>query len=635
MSPVRQPVRRTGAFAVRAALALAAVGAQAAPPAALEPVVVVGTREPTALDRIVADVVVIDAQRIRDTSADSLEDLLRREGGIQLSRNGGAGQSASVLLRGNSASSVVVLVDGVRIGSATLGQADLAGISLAQVERIEVLRGPGSSLYGADAVGGVVNIVMRRSAGAPRAWAHAAAGSLRSNELDAGASATLAGIDLAATLGREASDGVSAIKPGDRFGLFNPDRDGFTRRSAALRAGVGLAPGHRLGASVSGTRLASQYDSAQFLAPAFLADATPDFRTRLATGVASIDYRGDLSPDWTTTLQASSQRDDMIADGGAVTSHFLTTRRTLTWQNAWSLGAAHRFVGAVEGVEERAESSQFDAGVSRRNTALVIGYTGSIGAQRLQADLRHDRNSSYGGSTTGKLGWSIELQPGLSVRAVAGTAFRAPTFNDLYFRDFGVAEGPFAVRPERSRSFEAGVQWKDTVSSASFTVYHNRVRDLIGYQPDSKRCPPVAAYAFGCAGNVSRARMLGATLEGSRRVGEFGLHAALDLLDAKDVDSGARLVRRAAHQGSVSIDWTRGAWSASAAVLGVGARPEGGATLASYETLDLQATWRFAPGWRAELKLQNALDRRYEPALDYQSTGRIAWLGLRFDSEGF
>ncbi|MEO7709685.1 MAG: TonB-dependent receptor plug domain-containing protein, partial [Caldimonas sp.] len=131
-------------------------------PLGLAPVVITGNREPTPLDRIVGDIVVIDVERIRASSADSVEDLLRREGGIQLSRNGGPGQSASVLLRGVSASGMLVLVDGVRIGSATLGQVDFAGIAMSQIERIEILRGPASSLYGADAVGGVVQIITRR-----------------------------------------------------------------------------------------------------------------------------------------------------------------------------------------------------------------------------------------------------------------------------------------------------------------------------------------------------------------------------------------------------------------------------------------------------------------------------------------
>ncbi|HRY90419.1 MAG TPA: TonB-dependent receptor plug domain-containing protein, partial [Rubrivivax sp.] len=138
--------------------------AEATPPSEVQ---VIGTRAPAALGSVVSDVVVIDRDRIRASSADSIEDLLRREGGMQASRNGGPGQTAGLMIRGSSSSSTLVLIDGVRTGSATLGQTDLATISLGQVERIEIMRGPGSSLYGADAIGGVVNIVTRRGDGAP------------------------------------------------------------------------------------------------------------------------------------------------------------------------------------------------------------------------------------------------------------------------------------------------------------------------------------------------------------------------------------------------------------------------------------------------------------------------------------
>ncbi len=134
----------------------------------LAPVVITATREPEAIGRSTADIVVIDTDTIRRTSADSVEDLIRRVAGIQVVRNGGPGQSSGFFIRGASTNSTVVLVDGVRVGSATLGQAEFEAFSLAQIERIEVLRGPASSLYGADAVGGVVQIFTRRGEGAPR-----------------------------------------------------------------------------------------------------------------------------------------------------------------------------------------------------------------------------------------------------------------------------------------------------------------------------------------------------------------------------------------------------------------------------------------------------------------------------------
>ena len=216
------------------------------------------------------------------------------------------------------------------------------------------------------------------------------------------------------------------------------------------------------------------------------------------------------------------------------------------------------------------------------------------------------------------------------MRAVAGTAFRGASFNDLYFPGCGVA----TVRPERSRSVELGVQWREGEQQASATLYRNRVRDLIGYQPDRTFCPPDPAYDFGCAGNVSRAALKGATFTAAQRFGDFGVRGSLDVLDAKDSNTGQRLVRRAAHQASLVADWTTGPWSVDATLTAVGARPEGGTTLGAYETLDLQLRYRVSSSWQIETRLLNALDRDYQPARDYQSVGRQAWLGVRFQGAG-
>jgi vitamin B12 transporter len=618
-----------------AALSALTAGPAAAQPATLAPVVITGSREPLPLDRLVGDITVIDEKRIRESSADSLESLLSREGGVQLSRTGGPGQTAGVFLRGSSSSSVVVLVDGVRIGSATLGQADLSGLSLASIERIEILRGPGSSLYGSDAVGGVVQIITRRGEGAPNVTAHAAVGQLKSSEAGLSVAGASGGWDYAAGLGREASDGVSALRPGDAFGSYNPDRDGFTRRHASLRGGWTVAPDHRIGASLLDSRLRSQYDGSEFLPPTFTQNAAPDFRNRFDTRVSSLDYRGVFSPLWTSTLQLSDQRDDVVS-GATAPDRFKTERRQGTWQNAFTVSPGQQLVGAVERLNEAVESSSFTSRQKRSNTALVLGYTGAFGASgehRLQADVRHDRNSVYGTVNTGKFGWAMNVLPGLTVRAVGGTAFRGASFNDLYFPGFGVP----SVRPERSRSVEFGVQWRDAEQSASATLYRNRVRDLIGYQPDRSFCPPDPVYDFGCAGNVSRASLKGVTLTAAQRFGSFssfGLRGMMDFLDAKDSNTGQRLVRRAAHQQSVVADWTSGAWGVDATLTAVGARPEGPATLGAYETLDLQARYRVSPAWQLEAKLLNALDRDYQPARDYQSVGRQAWVGVRFNGSG-
>ena len=593
----------------------------------LDPVAVTGTREPQPLSRTVSDVVVIDARTIRGSTADSIEDLLRREAGLQIARNGGPGQSAGFFLRGAGTSGTLVLVDGVRIASPTLGQAQFESLSLAQVERIEVLRGPASSLYGADATGGVVLVTTRRGSGPLRVDGSVAVGGERSVSADAGISGAAAGVDYALSAGREQSRGVSALRPDDAFGNFNPDTDGYRRTFAQARLGWAPVDGHRFGASVVRTRLNARYDASEFAPPTFAPDPSPDFRNRLDTTVATVDWRGALTRHWTSSVLLGRHVDDARTGGNEI-ARYVAKRWQATWQNALQLGPDHRVVLAYDRLVERVGGDVDAAGHSRHNDGFVLGWTGTFGATTVQADARRDVSSVYGGDTTGRFGIAQALGGGFRLRALAGTSFRAPTFNDLYYPDYGVD----TVRPERGRSVEVGLAWAGASTDLAATLWRNRVRDLIGYQADPTQCP--SGFSFGCAGNTANARLQGATLSAAQRWGGFALRAQVDLLDATDAATGERLPRRAAHQETLGVDWTGGDWSAGASSTTVGSRPDFGVRLGGYTVVDLKAGWRFAPTWRLEAKLLNAGDRSVEPVRDYQGLGRQAWLVLRHDGRG-
>ena len=613
-----------------AALApLFAVAQTPAPSTAFDPVIVTGTREPQLLRNSSADVLLIDAETVRDSGADSVEDLLRRYAGLQLVRNGSPGQSSGYFIRGANTNSTVVLVDGVRIGSATLGQVSFETMSLSQVERIEVLRGPASSLYGADAVGGVIQIFTRRGDGAPRITGNVAVGGHGSHEGSLGVSGSQGVFDYNASVAHEASDGVSVLRPGDQYGYYNPDADGFTRKVGTVRVGFTPAAGHRIDLHASETRLNAQYDSADVDPVTFASDASGDFRNHLKNRVAALSYRGELSPLWTTSAQLARHTDDSIS-GAATLSRYKTDRDQSTWQNALHLAPNQQLVLTYEHVRERVSGDVYADEPSRTNQAVVAGYSGTFGATGLEASLRHDDNSAYGTRTTGNLGASFALTKELKLRALAGTTFRAPTFNDLYFPGYGVS----TIAPERGRSIELGVAWQSGESRASATVYRNKVRDLIGYEAnlDGTRCP--TGYLYGCADNTSRATLQGATLSAGHRWGDLNVTGTVDLLDATDDDTGQRLSRRAAHQETLAADYDLGAWTLGASVLDVGSRPDAGVRLGGYAVLDLRASWRFLPQWRLEARLLNAGDRNIEPVRDYQGLGRQAWIGVRFDTQG-
>jgi vitamin B12 transporter len=615
--------------AARALFLLFLLPLAAAAQSQLDPVIVTGTREPQALSSSTADLVVISAETIRDTSATTVAELLRREASIQLTQTGGPGQSSGYFIRGASTNQTVVLIDGVRVGSASLGQAEFESLSLGQIDHIEVLRGPASSLYGADGVGGVVQIFTRKGDGTPRVTANAAIGGYRSWQTHVGISGSSGALDYAVSAGREASRGLSAIRPTDTTGQYNPDDDGYARSVANLRLGYTLAPGHRIGINLIEAGLNAQYDGADYLAPDYLPDPSADFRNHLRTQVASIDYRGEISSLWTTTVQLANDVDDELS-GGQVMSRFKTERDQGTWQNALHFSPNQQLVLGYEYLHETVQADVFTSQPTRSNTAFIAGYTGKFGASGLEASLRHDDNSAYGSNTTGNLGYSHEVIPGLKLRALGGTTFRAPTFNDLYYPDYGVS----TIQPERGRSIEVGAEWRSGTTTASATVYRNKVKNLINFDPNLAGTDCPSGYDFGCAANTARATLQGATLSGAQSWGNLTVHGTIDFLDAKDDATGIRLTRRAAHQESLKADYDAGSWTAGASILDVGARPDSGVVLGGYGVLDLNGTYRLSPQWRLETKLMNALDHRIEPVFNYQGLGRQFWIGVRYDGKG-
>lgn len=637
-APGAVAVWRSPALAVAvAALLLTSVShaqdlpATPSPAVNLPQVVVIASREPQPRDQVTADVIVIDAQRIRDTAADSLEDLLRREAGLQVVRNGGPGQSAGVLIRGVGSQGTVVLIDGVRVGSATLGQVAFDSISLSQIDRIEVLRGPASSLYGADAVGGVVRITTLRGQGPASASARLAVGGYDSFEGDAAVSGSTARFDYAASVSVEGSDGVSATRPS--FYNYNPDRDGYDRRTAQLSLGHTLVPGHRVSLNLTDAHLKSHYDGA-VCDENYNCDASGDFRNQLDTQVISIGYDGVWSPTWTTRVQLAFNEDE-ANQGDSAPERSLTRRDQYTWQNAFTLAAGHEVVAVLERLDEKAEQLNYLSDKKRSNDAFGLGYSGRFGASRLSLDARRDDNSVYGGNNTGRMGLGHDFGQGLSVRALAGTTFRAPAFNDLYYSDYGVD----SLQPERGRSIELGLDWRAEQSSASLTVYRNRVKDLISYQPDPGLCPAHPTFTYtsqpGCATNVGRALLQGASLTATHQIDALSLRAVVDLLNAKNDDTGARLPSRARHQETLSADYQIRDWTLGGTVMVVGDRTEGDEVLGSYTTIDLQARWRLTSQWRLEAKVLNLTDRDIEYRRDYRALGRQAWIGVRYSGIGF
>jgi len=615
-------------WAALACLSVSSVHAQTGPGSASQSVTIAAL-VPVGVRDVAADAVLIDSARIRASSATTLGDLLRAEAGVQLSQNGGPGQSAGVFIRGANSGNTLVLVDGMRVGSATLGYADLAALGLAQIERVEVLRGPASSLFGSDAVGGVVLVSTRRGQPGVQWSGQALAGQLDSHDLAASVSGASGAWDGAASVSDEVSRGVSALRAGDRFGNFNPDRDGFHRQTAQGQLGFTPSTGHRLGLNLMTTRLVNHYDGSEFLPPSYAQNAAPDFQNHLSTQLASLAYDGRLSGQWRVQLRAGQEQDD-LRSGGTQLDRYTTRRSQWSGQAVWTPASGHTAVLALDHLQERAQATSLLAPVSRSTAGVAAGYVGRLDLAgqvlTVQADARLDNPEGQASQRTARLGLNWQVAPDWRVRGLAGSTFHAPSFNDLYYPGYGVAN----LRPERGHSGELGLNWQGDHSQAALTLWRNRVADLVAYESDNTRCPNDPAYSYGCASNIGQARLSGVTLDGQTAWQQWTLRATYNYLDAMDGVLHTRLARRARNQLSLDLQWQQGPWTLGAASLWANGRQDGGAVLRGRQTVDLQARWQWQPQWQLVAKLINAGNADYEPARDYQTPGRQAWLGMRY-----
>ena len=603
------------ALAIASLLAVPAVHAQD-DATDLDHIVVTATRTPLSVDETLAAVEVITREDIERTQPHSLPDLLRGRAGISLSNHGGAGKLTTLFMRGAESDHVLVLVDGVRVGSATSGLVSFQDIPVELIERIEIVRGPRSSLYGADAIGGVIQIFTRRAAREGlHGRAHAGAGSHGYRKAGAGLTGGNARAWFGLDAHHERTDGINACR-GIGAPVFagcyttEPDRDGYRSRSLSARGGVKLGGTWQLEAHALRAEGENEYDGSfvnysETVQQVFGAKAvwTPNERTRLQL----IAGRNDDESD--------NFHDD--ADRG----DFATGRTTVALQGDVTLHRGVLLSAGIDWLRDEVDSSTHYVRRERDNTAVVVQAQGELGAHSLQASLRYDDNAQFGGATTGNAAWGIGFARGWRAYASYGTAFKAPTFNELYYPSASNPE----LDPERSRSAELGVAWRGERASVRLDAFETRVRDLIAFD----------IVSFMPA-NVDRARLRGLELGGDARWSDWSVQGSLSLLDPENrsaAAAGRDLPRRARRSARIELDRAFGRLSLGLTGVAEGERYDDFANtrrIGGYATFDLRAEYAFANDWRVQLRLANAFDRRYETVAYYNQPGREWFVTVRY-----
>ena len=610
--PVRgRAVRKHGRgffqWAPAGAAALIVASPAFAQPAApqLGETVVTATRTPQPLADVLADVSVIDRPAIERSGAVGVADLLARQPGIEISRNGGPGTQTSVFLRGAESRHTLVYVDGVRIDSQSTAGATWESIPLALVERIEVLRGSAAAIYGSDAIGGVVQIFTKKGEGAPRPFLSIGGGTYRTAQVEAGVSGGTDSVDYAISAVHQRSNGFNSRIAAKA----NIDSDGYRQTSGTARLGVKPVAGQRIEATLLSSETNSQYDG-----------FTPGFDDRNHHRLQT--YGLGWNAKWTDHYSTRVLVDESHSRYETSPSSYLTlTRlRNYLFQNEFRLDR-QLFTATLERREDHLENAPIDAG--RFQNALALGYGFQGDTHSLQLNARHDRDSEFGGQTTGGAAYGYAFTKAWRASVSAGTSFRAPTLYQR-FSDYGVA----GLQPETGRNVEVALRWHEGPSEGGLVAYRNRVKNLITFGAAGP-----CASKFGCYENTGSADLRGLTLDGAHRIGLLSVRASLDLQDPRDRDSGHLLARRARRHATLGADYALAGWSLDAEARASSTRFDNAANtvpLGGYTLFNLYATRRLGRDWTLLARVDNLADKNYQLANTYATPGRAFFVSLKW-----
>ncbi|QXZ10605.1 TonB-dependent receptor [Comamonas sp. Y33R10-2] len=575
--------------------------------------VVTANRIEQPLSDLVADMSIVDRETIESAGAAGVADVLSRLPGIQMVRNGGAGSSTSVYLRGADTRFTAVYLDGVRLDSQSTGGASWQDIPLESIDRIEVLRGPAAAVYGSDAIGGVVQIFTKKGEGKAKPYVGLGWGSRGTVKAQAGVSGGAAGWDYSLGVSHASSNGFNSKTSAGA----NPDADGYRSNAFNGRIGYQLSANQRVEATALTSYMNSGYDTSK-----------ADDRSIYKMSAVGLNWQAKWSDVYSTRLQYTQSRDFYQTKPSVYETD--TRLQSYLFQNEWKLGA-QTVTAALERREDKLVNSGLDIGSRERSqNALALGYGLNLGKHTLQLNARHDRDSEFGGHTTGSAAYGYEFIPNWRATASAGTSFRAPTLYQR-FSQYGDA----SLVPEKGRNVELGLKWGKGSDSFSATVYRNNLSNLINYVGKTGACPGNTGAYGGCYANVANARYEGITFAATTRVGEVNLQGSVDFQNPRDTDKDLQLGRRSKRYASLSADTKVAGWKLGAEMQTAGKRFDDAANknvLGGYTLWNLSAQKQLSRDWSLVARVNNLADKRYELARTYATEGRSGYIGVKWEA---
>lgn len=585
----------------------------------LEPIVVTASRTAEPLKNVVGDVTVIEEETLQRETSPTLLGLFARTPGLQVYDSGGPQTTAGVYTRGANPRATLVMFNGLRINDTTAGSTFWNLIDPSLLNRVEVLRGAASGLYGANAMGGVINLLTTPNDTAPRDLSlHANLGSgshgtFRANTAISGATEQF---DYYLAGAYTISDGYNATNKNNSFS-YNPDKDGYEQTAITGSLGYTFVPGHRLGVTFLNSVNLNDLDAGSYPQNAF------GYSRQKAYGINSTNQITDW---WDSVINVSYGK--VQSDNRAYGSLFENRTNSYSWQNNFTLAEGQTLSLVYEHLKERAFNSNGLEKQKRHTNSVAVLYKGDFERHHIQANLRRDKVSGIQGSTTVGIAYAFDITPELQVGAGYSTGFRVGTFADMYSPlNWGFKGNP-NLRPEKSRNVEFNLRYNSVDTQLGLTLFQTKYTDLInGYVCDA---------FFNCtAQNVNKATIRGLSLEAAQHFGNTTLSLGADFLNAKDDTTGNRLIRRAnqVYRASIAHEFER--VNLAADYLFVAHRYDDTANtkekrLGGYGLVNLRADYKVAKNFQIQATVNNVFNKKYNPAYGYNGQGTNFFLNLSY-----
>ncbi len=568
--------------------------------------------------------IAIGPEQLKLAQGQDLATVLRQYAGLDLAANGGPGQPASLFLRGTNSNQTLVMIDGVKVNPGNGFGSALQNIRLNDVERIEIVKGPRASLYGADAIGGVINIITKKASEGLAYGAHLGAG--RYGTYDNGGQVSYGEGDTAAGISADNyhTDGFPAVA-GFPLDSGNYDRT-ITAFGRTKLGGVDLDANHWQ------SRGSTQYVGTETVAGSV--PAAEDFQD----AISAVDVGGHPTQDWHSNLNLSHMLDEIDQDQvdsfnlPPAPDYVHTQRNVADWQNDVALSAAQQLTLGLYTELEHTSTESFGSvyDESHRVNALYAEDDLSWDDQRLVLAGRDTHDQEFGNHVTWNADYGYNLTGDTKLTAGVGTGYRAPTAAEL----FDAFSGNPTLKPETSQNLEAGLRQKfGTDQSLSLSLFRNKLDDLIVFDPTA-----TPGHSFGQNQNVGSARVEGIEAEYQLDVGDWSWRNDAILQNPEDLDKHTYLLRRARHTLTSNLLWHDDLTTAGLDLLLTGSRSDidintgAPVTDGGYALLGASLHRELGAGFAVLFRVDNLLDARYQTASGYNTAGRSLFLQLEYHS---